>query len=165
MTWTTERPTEPGWYWRKMGQSEDWYSVVVVEFCQTQDGLGYLAPGFHSIQWPENDKDAEWSGPLRPPGEADDVLYRTNFDLWWEKHHARLEGNAHMAALEAWGAFAGDAAHIKNAATFERVRIVAALEKHMKDYGVKHGYLTEKPGVRRILAWLKGEGTLEGVEE
>ena len=60
--WTTDTPTEPGWYWLRLRDAVD---IVDVE--QTDEGL--------CILWDAAPRDrvadmrgAFWSGPLQPPG-------------------------------------------------------------------------------------------------
>ncbi len=64
--WTTDRPTESGWYWVQgplMGRQEA--EIVYVDASKAEvnweDGTRHLdAPPF---------SDAEWSGPLKPPAD------------------------------------------------------------------------------------------------
>ena len=71
LTWTTDKPTEPGWYWYKFAEGPP--SVVyalhpsgmsIVEVLYDQTGL--------FCRHPDNDKslielDGHWAGPLEPP--------------------------------------------------------------------------------------------------
>jgi len=57
MTWTTDKPTKPGWYWLAK------YTVtpMVVLF----DGEWARGPFWDARI--EKIKDGEWAGPLEPP--------------------------------------------------------------------------------------------------
>lgn len=65
LLWTTEKPSRPGWYWRR-GTYRD-PSPIIVEV----DGAGYF-------QWPDGSFDdvqvtgGEWAGPLDPPEDLDE---------------------------------------------------------------------------------------------
>jgi hypothetical protein len=59
MTWTTEKPTVPGWYWWKSKQ----YSPVIVEIYRLEvRGESYLLIGVE-------DAEGLWAGPIPLPEE------------------------------------------------------------------------------------------------
>lgn len=62
MTWMTEKPKRPGWYWYR---SEcDVHTVKVLHYIDDDgDGL-YLATSEDRVL---NDLDGEWAGPVEPP--------------------------------------------------------------------------------------------------
>lgn len=79
MTYTTEKPTSPGWYWCQNDDPERthgiWEAVVRVE--QTDTGLfctwlmsPVKAGRLHESEW---DKKTLWCGPLTPPTVASTV--------------------------------------------------------------------------------------------
>ena len=69
MTWTTEQPTVPGWYWlRTRGPSE-----VVVECGQLNSDMTVSMGGFHwdlPLDYKYFPPDSEWCGPFYPPEDA-----------------------------------------------------------------------------------------------
>lgn len=82
MTWTTEKPSKPGWYWHK-GESYHVPGTVyaeqydgIVEIVLADDGLGFLALFVNEVgrdssapivQWR-----GQWAGPIPEPEEARD---------------------------------------------------------------------------------------------
>jgi len=63
MKWTKERPTEPGWYWRKPLNSNPKFNLSVIIKLQIFSGeLGYMGYG---LVW---DKYL-WAGPIPEPKE------------------------------------------------------------------------------------------------
>lgn len=74
LEWTTDKPTEPGWYWIKNVRTAHGYEEAepcVVEVANY--GNGY--PGNFNVTVPSDEcttelRDfiaAEWAGPLEPP--------------------------------------------------------------------------------------------------
>ncbi len=61
MNWTKNRPTQPGWYWWRLGT----YTVEVVHFEQHIDG----DVGSSSFDGRLAHPDSEWAGPLEEPEE------------------------------------------------------------------------------------------------
>lgn len=62
MKWTSEKPTEPGWYWTKL-----WHGrILVVEVARMPSGsLYFYVP---DVTKRADDKDfVLWSGPLELP--------------------------------------------------------------------------------------------------
>ena len=60
MTWTTEKPTKPGWYWWRNNASEP----RVVNIWQSRVHASILkASGLGEVLY----CDGEWAGPLEPP--------------------------------------------------------------------------------------------------
>jgi hypothetical protein len=69
MTWTTEKPTVPGWYWWKPKQ---YYPVIVEIYRLEVRGKHYLMIG-NCNEHHEGDleyAEGEWAGPIPPPEEA-----------------------------------------------------------------------------------------------
>jgi hypothetical protein len=66
MTWTTEKPTVPGWYWwrRPYGKREIQTIIRVKEY-KFQPGIVFIYSG-RRIE----DCRGEWAGPLEPPEEC-----------------------------------------------------------------------------------------------
>lgn len=62
MTWTTEKPTKPGWYWWRRGT---WMFIRTVH--ADDDGQCW-ADGYTVEQLCEHD--GEWAGPIAPPMES-----------------------------------------------------------------------------------------------
>ena len=69
MTWTTNKPTVPGWYWWRRPK----FKAVVVEVWEQR--MDYFV--FESVRDQDDYPmavgsaydDTEWCGPLTPPGE------------------------------------------------------------------------------------------------
>lgn len=64
MTWTTEKPARPGWYWYRLSH-EDYKPEIV-----SVNEIGYKM----NAVWPTSGKSefiegmlGEWAGPLEPP--------------------------------------------------------------------------------------------------
>jgi hypothetical protein len=65
MIWTTNKPTEPGWYWwrTKFVKGGDWYEGLlnVIEY-----PLGSLyVKGYGNLET----MNGQWAGPILPPEE------------------------------------------------------------------------------------------------
>jgi hypothetical protein len=65
MTWTTEKPSKPGWYWwRKVGHKPEMlrvsggYSNMIVSVMLSTRVMSRPI---------ENDDEGEWAGPLEAP--------------------------------------------------------------------------------------------------
>lgn len=58
LSWTTKRPTEEGWYWRKNDKWHDGYVVHMNE----EELIGMVNKNWYH--------GGEWAGPLVPPGEG-----------------------------------------------------------------------------------------------
>ena len=54
MVWTTEKPTKPGWYWRRVGID------VIVTYVDSDDL-------FRGLQRSGFDTGGEWAGPIPEP--------------------------------------------------------------------------------------------------
>ena len=54
LTWTRERPTKAGWYWRRTAQENEIICWVAPDALAMKEVLDSLPPG-------------EWAGPLEPP--------------------------------------------------------------------------------------------------
>lgn len=70
MTWTSERPTVPGWYWYK----PRWGGCEVVLLWNREcikDGQLWIAragtPNAERLEGDTYFGDAKWSGPIEPP--------------------------------------------------------------------------------------------------
>lgn len=65
MTWTTDMPTKPGWYWWRRSDEEHAALIsnakVIEVFEYGVDNTLYSTYGFVS------QLDGEWAGPLEPP--------------------------------------------------------------------------------------------------
>ena len=62
MTWTTEKPTKPGWYWYR-GECGG-HTVKVIHYIDDDGDGPYLAT---SEDLNLTDLDGEWAGPVEPP--------------------------------------------------------------------------------------------------
>lgn len=65
LTWTTEAPTEPGWYWAKP-------AVGAADIVEVSRKGGAMSVVFYSaFSPPDNvyvdDIDCQWAGPIEPP--------------------------------------------------------------------------------------------------
>jgi hypothetical protein len=65
-TWTTKRPTEPGWYWCRAGGNTYivWMEKGPGRMASTPYGVGPSCIGCYPVL----SDAAEWSAPLNPPG-------------------------------------------------------------------------------------------------
>jgi len=59
MSWTSEKPTEPGWYWLRTAES-----LACVEFKRSQNGTWFVYRG-HRIT-PLDEIDGQWE-EISPP--------------------------------------------------------------------------------------------------
>ena len=67
MRWTTERPTEPGWYWvRWTVNTRSWRRPVIAKVDVVGKHPSYEIDGMHESKFYPTQ---EWSGPLPPPEE------------------------------------------------------------------------------------------------
>ena len=62
MTWTSETPTEPGWYWQ-----HDRLGTDIVEVCERFGGQLFVMHGPCVEKLEAWDSDAIWYGPVEPP--------------------------------------------------------------------------------------------------
>lgn len=67
MTWTTEKPTEPGWYWMKADSGTDSGPIVRQIVTIIGDHLYYNHPQHGAINIPN---ERQWAGPIPMPEEA-----------------------------------------------------------------------------------------------
>jgi hypothetical protein len=76
LTWTTTKPTAPGYYWERWDGSD---LIRVVIQLKLIDGVMHCASGGASVftaKWepftagPNNIADPEWAGPIPTPGET-----------------------------------------------------------------------------------------------
>ena len=65
MTWTTARPTQPGWYWHK-SYSRGFTFIQIYLVYDLEDG-GELVTGHDEDLKPVSTFVGEWAGPLHPP--------------------------------------------------------------------------------------------------
>ena len=69
-SWTTDPPTEPGWYWLYRKTAYD--KMQIVQASRGGRGkLDILFTGYDEPSDPGRYPGALWSGPLRPPEEPD----------------------------------------------------------------------------------------------
>jgi hypothetical protein len=70
MTWTTDKPSETGWYWTRNHDHEDDDPFIVQVTRHHTDGLrvDYVYTLF-TMPLKEIEGDTEWMGPIRPEGE------------------------------------------------------------------------------------------------
>ena len=69
MTWTTDKPTVPGWYWWRRLNRPDWPVVAskIVLVIDRDGGLYQLSVGWHEIRdW--YFECSEWAGPIPVQG-------------------------------------------------------------------------------------------------
>lgn len=69
MTWTTDKPTVPGYYWYKCAAHE----AIVVQVCGFSASLVVCL--FMLDEWIQLDSyqrrtGSQWAGPLEPPAEV-----------------------------------------------------------------------------------------------
>ena len=67
LTWTTEQPTKPGWYWWRDSEASE---AQVVRVCVADDDvLGLRA---ETVNWDclVCECDGEWAGPIEEPKEG-----------------------------------------------------------------------------------------------
>jgi len=65
MKWTTDLPTEVGWYW--IDYDGDW--VEIAEFYKKKRRI-YMSPDGDTVKWLKRHyPDIRFAGPLRPPEE------------------------------------------------------------------------------------------------
>lgn len=65
MTWTTDKPTRPGWYWWRYDATSPTPAIYHVEL----DHKALITRGWMNSALPLVD-DGEWAGPLEPPTGA-----------------------------------------------------------------------------------------------
>jgi hypothetical protein len=58
LTWTSTKPSEPGWYWWRYGVGDVWPRILEV----TREEAGGLGAEI-DLFWPNG----EFAGPLSPP--------------------------------------------------------------------------------------------------
>lgn len=63
MSWTTKKPTQPGWYWWRTYNDEPW---EVVEVCVNNNRMFHKRIG-RTVEI--DSSKGEWSGPLPEPDE------------------------------------------------------------------------------------------------
>ena len=61
LTWTTEPPKVPGWYWWRWAKYQGWMCLAV------RDGLIVEHP--RKVLRHAQDIGGQWAGPIAPPGE------------------------------------------------------------------------------------------------
>lgn len=65
MTWTTEKPTEPGWYWYRAREHKMWVAEVI----KTHTGLRiHFEWGWQNLE--SVNRTSEFAGPIPMPEEA-----------------------------------------------------------------------------------------------
>jgi hypothetical protein len=71
LTWTSEKPTKPGWYWWRRGHADparliyhgaEWDRIV--DFAGLDEPVTFISG--HLIE-------GEWAGPLEPPDVSGEV--------------------------------------------------------------------------------------------
>jgi hypothetical protein len=70
MTWTTEKPSKPGWYWYR-SPTDRVQIIELVEWNNELRAVG-VSPDMHlhlETHRMPHASDAEWAGPLPPPEE------------------------------------------------------------------------------------------------
>ncbi len=67
MTWTTQKPTQPGWYWWRIYDDEPWQ---VVQVCVKGDRIFHKRIG---SQFEIDTSKGAWSGPIKEPEEHHDT--------------------------------------------------------------------------------------------
>lgn len=65
MKWTTDKPTEPGWYWLK--DRTQYPDMVYVQFRSSGDIWVRYHETFKHLN--EYGNTAQWQGPLKPEDE------------------------------------------------------------------------------------------------
>ena len=60
MSWTTEKPTMPGWYWHK----GPFFEPMIFLLDKDETGAMFLLEGGC---WEFDELDGQWAGPLEPP--------------------------------------------------------------------------------------------------
>jgi hypothetical protein len=66
MTWTTTKPTVPGWYWWRWNHGRPMMCEVVRHY--SGDGTLWESKGGNLYQLPHGEL-AEWAGPIHEPEE------------------------------------------------------------------------------------------------
>lgn len=67
-TWTTEKPTEPGWYWFRFGPIDKPVMFWISVRAGIQGGELWVRHALPLIsEKPVSDYDGQWAGPLEPP--------------------------------------------------------------------------------------------------
>jgi len=64
MTWTTDKPTKPGWYWYRPASDQN---IEVVEIARPHGDLHIYMLGHPDLCPPYEQVEGEWAGPLEPP--------------------------------------------------------------------------------------------------
>ncbi len=78
MTWTTDKPTQPGWYWVRNLSSEllPWTPAQLVHITKSEEDQGSFITYVGAYYGDETDEElsedmdgvsGEWAGPLEPP--------------------------------------------------------------------------------------------------
>jgi hypothetical protein len=78
MNWTTDPPTQPGWYWVKDLESEvmPWTPAQLVHITKVEDeerlcvtyvGAYYANETDEEVTEDIDDLSGQWAGPLNPP--------------------------------------------------------------------------------------------------
>ena len=69
--WTREKPTEPGFYWRRYTKGQE-RVIAIVPVCIGPMGTIHIIPASAPENLPmwATDERREWSGPIAPPGEG-----------------------------------------------------------------------------------------------
>ena len=69
MNWTTDKPTEPGWYWFREKRAKGGFFVATMAFCKLYDNFGMriTSPG-NSNKAIENVREGSlFAGPIPEP--------------------------------------------------------------------------------------------------
>lgn len=64
LRWSTEKPTQPGWYWWRVNYKDGEFIERVFRVAKYNDLL--YVPDFDNVSKMEG----EWAGPISPPLEA-----------------------------------------------------------------------------------------------
>jgi hypothetical protein len=68
--WTTERPTQPGWYWHKTTNDRSMIFLSILLVYDLENG-GPLVAGHEELK-PVDQLGGQWAGPIEPPREERD---------------------------------------------------------------------------------------------
>ena len=70
LTWTTETPTEPGWYWwQESAQAPE--AVFVLHYDNQSGPLVFRDPVDRVWQFVQRQSGIQWAGPIPLPGEPE----------------------------------------------------------------------------------------------